>query len=40
MTYSDTFFSINNISKSANRSNFTFAFLKVACHANPGSVRK
>ena len=30
---------INNISISFNRSNFTFIFFKVPCHANPGAVR-
>ena len=34
-----TFSTINNISISVERSNFTLAFLKAACHANLGAVR-
>ena len=42
MTFStsDTFFTITNVSISVNRSNFTFVFLKAACHTNPGVERK
>ena len=41
MTYStsDTF-TINNISISVKRSNFTLALIKASCYANPGTVRK
>ena len=35
-----TFSTINNISTSVNRSNFTFLFYNAAYHANPGAVRK
>ena len=30
---------MNNISVSIKRYNFTLAFLKTACHANPGAER-
>ena len=42
MTYStiDTLFTINNLSISFNRSNFTLAFFKAAYYANPGVERK
>ena len=40
MTYSSIPLStINNISISANSSNSTLVFFKVACHANPGAER-
>ena len=34
------FSTINNISISVKRSNFTLVFFKAACHANPGAERK
>ena len=42
MAYStfDTLFTINSISISFNRSNFTLAFFKAAYYANPGVERK
>ena len=34
------FFTINNISISVKRSNFTLVFFKAACHPNSGAVKK
>ena len=34
------FYTINNVSISAKRSNFTLSYLEAAFHANPGAKRK
>ena len=36
----DTFSTINNISTSVNKSNFTLMIFNSACHANPGAITK
>ena len=36
---SNTFFTINNMSVSINRSNFNLVFLKVGYHDNPGAEK-
>ena len=39
MTYSSSFSTIDNISISVKRSNFTLVFFKAAYHANPGAEK-